>query len=112
MIESIFNFIKWLFSPLYVICISIGGIISIILGAISNPQGAVNGFVCRIIDLILIPWPSTPEPLKLGSMLGYFANTVPVVGWGILLEIIKSCVAILLIVLVIKIYKLIPFKMT
>lgn len=112
MLQSIFSFVKWLFSPLYVLVTGLISVVALILGAISDPGGAVNSFICLIIDIVIFPLPSTPDSLKIGNLLQSFAAAVPIVGWGIILEIIKTCSTMLAILLIIKVYKLIPFKAT
>lgn len=109
-LDNIFKIIYFFARPLVVICLSITSIVSLILGAISNPAGAVNAFICRIIDVILIPWPTTPESMKLGSLLSSFANAFPIVGYGIVLDIAQTLAGMGVLFVAIKIYKLIPFK--
>lgn len=110
--DSIFNFIKWLFSPLYILIISVTAIIALILGTILDPVGAVNTFLCKIIDVVFAIFPSTPDNLKLGFILQSFSNQFPFFGWGIILDTIQTVFTMLLIVITIKVYKLIPFKAT
>lgn len=110
--QSILNFLKWVFSPLYIVVISIVSIIALMLGVIANPVGAVNTFLCKIIDVVFSVLPSTPDSLKLGAILTSFSNQFPFFGWGILLDIIQTVFSMLMIVAAIKVYKLIPFKAT
>lgn len=100
------------FKPLIVIAFSITGVISVIIGAFLDPQGAANAFICRIIDLIDVALPRTPDSLKIGTLLTQVNNAVPVVGWGVVLDTFQMALAMLVVVIVIKIYKLIPFKMS
>lgn len=112
MIQSIFNFIQALFNPLYLFLISITSIIALILGAVADPAGAVDTFICKIIDIVVFVLPSTPDNLKIANLLMAFATAYPIVGWGIVLQIIQNISTMFAIVVVIKIYKLIPFKMS
>lgn len=110
LLNWIYGIIYFFAKPLVVVLSSITSIIALVLGAIRDPGGAVNAFICRIIDLILIPWPSTPSSLKLGSLLSSFANAFPIIGYGIVLEIAQALGGIFALFVVIKIYKLLPFK--
>lgn len=108
---NLFDLLKWLASPVVRIALAFLGPLGIILGAIIHPQGAVNGFVCRVIDLVAYAWPSTPPHLKLASLLsGAFAPDD--IGGYVVYEMFTTGAIMLSIVLLIKLYKLIPFKMT
>jgi hypothetical protein len=103
--QKLFDSIKW-------IILAVTTPIGVVLGAIANPQGAVNGFLCRIIDLIASVWPSTPDELKISNMLASVGTAIPVMGQGVVFTIFRTAFTMLTIVLLIKLYKLIPFKMT
>lgn len=90
--------------------VAIGVLLVVLVGAVLDPGGAINAFLCFCIDIVAAVWPATPNDLKLGSLLASFAQSFPLVGWGIILEIIQTCVSMLVIVLLVKLYKLLPFK--
>lgn len=96
--------------PVIAFFISVGSIVALVLGAINNPEGAVNTFLIRMIDNVAFYFPSTPNNLKIGSLLGSVANMMPIVGQAIVYDIAQTIAAIFSIMAVIKIYKLIPFK--
>lgn len=86
------------------------GFWAIVSAAIANPGGAVNAFINMIVDFIGSVFPSTPDNLKIGNLINSVGDSMPAVGRGIVREffvIFSSCFGL---ALVIKIYKLIPFK--
>ena len=87
-------------------------IFSIVLGAIANPAGAVNTFICKVIDIVAAVWPSTPDSMKISNILVSFSTAFPIIGYGIVVEITQTIGTIFLLFAAIKIYKLIPFKMS
>lgn len=91
---------------------SLSKLFSILLGAIANPFGAVNSFICLLIDGIASVWPSTPENLKVGSLIASIGTAIPLVGTAVVYDIFQTAGSMLAIVLLIKLYKLIPFKMS
>jgi ABC-type dipeptide/oligopeptide/nickel transport system permease subunit len=103
--QKLFDSIKW-------IILAITAPIGIVLGAIANPEGAVNGFLCRIIDVVASAFPSTPNNLKLSSLLASAGDSIPLVGRAVVFDIFTTAAAMLTIVLLIKLYQLIPFKMS
>lgn len=108
---KIFDLLKALVSPLVAILASLTGVISVIIGAFLNPAGAVNGFVTRLIDALAFVWPSTPENLKLANLIFPAVGGVSI-GRAVLIDICSTLFVMLGIILLIKLYKLIPFKMT
>lgn len=106
----IYGILYFFSKPLVVFLTSITSIVALILGAIRDPAGAANAFLCRMIDVILIAWPTTPESYKLGSLLSGFANSFPVIGYGVVLEIAQALAGMAGLFVLIKIYKLLPFK--
>lgn len=103
---TLFNFIK----PIVVVFSSVGTIIAFLLGALLNPQGLLNQIVCGTIDGIASLLPSTPNNLKIGSLIDSIAATMPAVGRGIIREMFVTLTAMMAVIAVIKIYKLLPFK--
>lgn len=76
--------------------------------AIKNPQGAINTFFIHCIDVVLVAWPSTPEEYQIGTLLTAFSTALPNFGWGIIYEIMRGIVGMLMIFTTVKIIKLIP----
>lgn len=83
---------------------------SVILGIITNPLGAVNAFINVIIDAVASVWPSTPPSLKIAALIDSVAATMPGVGRGIIREFFVTISSFFALAVVIKIYKLLPFK--
>ena len=98
------------FVPVVSVATGLFTIISIVLGAIQNPTGAVNLFLVKMIDNIAIFFPETPENYKIASLITEIDYKLPIVGKAIIYEIFQTISIILGILSVIKIYKLIPFK--
>ena len=101
-----------LLQPVYAVFASISGLISILLGAIADPQGWMNAVVCTTIDVITGALPQTPSNLKIANILNSIGDSMPLVGRSIVYEVAGTIATIAGISLVIKIYKLIPFKAT
>ena len=57
-------------------------------------------------------FPSTPENIKIANIINYISDQMPVVGKSVIFEILQTLGIIFSILVVIKIYKLIPFKAT
>ncbi len=114
--ESILSFIQsiigFLLAPITRIFTASVGIVSLVLGAIANPEGAVNLFLCKIIDLIAAVFPSTPPEMKISYLLAGLGESVPMIGSGIVFSILQTLLGMMVIVLFVKLYKLIPFKAT
>lgn len=100
------------FRPVVRLALSLLTVASFLLGAILNPNGFLNTAICGAIDHVAAIFPSTPEPMKIGSILDSLALAMPAVGRGIIKEIFVTITAMIAVSLVIKIYKLIPFKAT
>lgn len=106
LIQLILNFIQ----PIVVICISITAIVAFLLGALLDPQGFMNQVIVGIISNVADIFPSTPENLKIANIINNLGDSVPAVGRGVIRETFFTLSSIFLISLVIKIYKLLPFK--
>jgi hypothetical protein len=104
--------LQWIGRPLIRAVLAAFAPLGIILGAILNPQGAVNAFCCRIVDLVDAALPATPENLKISNMLVSMGSSIPLIGTGIITEVFQTVATILVFILAVKIYKLIPFKMS
>lgn len=72
----------------------------------------MNTVIVAAIDFVAAFFPSTPENLKIGNIINNLASSMPAVGAGIIREIFGTITTIALLALVIKIYKLLPFKMS
>ena len=105
---TIFQLLSRVFKFLEPVLKAVVPLIALILGAIADPTGAINSLVCRLIDFIAIPWPSTPESLKLANLLFPYPGST-ILEYS-LTEMVSLALQFLGIVLVIKLYKLIPFK--
>mgnify|MGYP006888382439 CR=1 FL=1 len=110
--QAIANLIAWFAKPIVRIFLAIVSPISWILWAFANPEGAANLFICKIIDLVALVLPSTPPQLKIGALISSAGGSVPIIGSGILFDVVQMIGVMLGVVLVIKVYKLIPFKAT
>ena|ERR687885_2010937 len=90
--------------------------LSILLGVIADPTGSFGYFICIMIEVILSPLPSTPESLKITNLISQFTQSLgdayPVIGAGLLNEVFGSVGIVVGILVIVKIYKLIPFKMS
>ena len=98
--------------PIISVAVALFGVIALILGAIQDPEGAVNTFLVRMIDNIAPLFPQTPESLKVANIIDSVGETMPVVGKAVVFEVFQTISIIFGILAVIKIYKLIPFKAT
>ncbi len=99
-------------NPIVVFFSSIGGVVAVIVGTIQNPEGAVNTFLIKIIDLIHPIFPSTPDNLKIFSLLDEVAGSMPSVGRAIVYDVAQTLSVLAGFLVIVKIYKLIPFKAT
>jgi hypothetical protein len=107
---KLFDLLKWLAQPVVRIALAVLGPLGLVLGAIADPSGALNGLVCRLIDALALAWPSTPENLKIANLI--FSDGSIGVGESIVIDIFQTAFLVLSIIALVKLYKLIPFKMT
>lgn len=107
---TIFSKILEFFKPVTIFFISVPGLIAFLVGALADPQGFINQSLCFAIDMIAALFPSTPEGLKVASIINLASEKMPLFGRGIISEIASTIGIIFGLTLVIKIYKLIPFK--
>lgn len=108
---KIFDLLKALVTPASVFFRSVVAIVSLALGAIADPTGALNALVVRLIDFIALFWPSTPEQLKIANLIFPQSGAVPI-GQYIIIELFSTAFLMISIVAFVKLYKLIPFKGT
>ena len=91
---------------------AIGVIIATLVVAATNPQGFINQLVCGLIDIVALPFPSTPEPLKFSSIITVLSTSLPIFGKVLIESILGTVKDLFILYFAIKIYKLIPFKAT
>jgi hypothetical protein len=110
---KLFDLLSWFAKPVVRIALAILGPLGILLGIIANPGGAINSLICRVIDVVAVYWPSTPDNLKLANLInGFLTSNSDTIGGAVVKEIYTTAFAMLAIVLLVKLYKLIPFKAT
>jgi hypothetical protein len=86
--------------------------LEIIVGILLNPLGALNQGINYLTDLIGAILPSTPDELKVGSIIQNIGSDIPLIGSGLIKTAFDTFSQLIGIATVIKIYKLIPFKAT
>lgn len=111
-ISNFFQFLLNFLKPVTVFFMSVTGLVAFLVGALADPQGFANAFICGAIDMISGIFPSTPENLKIGSIIASVSSQVPAIGCAVLQDIVTTLASIFAIFIVVKIYKLIPFKAT
>jgi hypothetical protein len=100
------------FNPVITFCAAMAAIVAFLLGALANPQGLMNQIICRVIDYIAMLFPSTPPSLTVAGMLQSASTNMPAFGSGVIREVLSTLAIIFGLSLVVKIYKLLPFKAT
>lgn len=109
---SIFEALKHFLKPISRIALALVPAIGILLETISDPAGALNQLLVTMIDYVAIYWPETPEQLKLSNLVMGQLEPGTSVGEAIIIDIFQTAFLMLSVVVVIKLYKLIPFKAT
>jgi hypothetical protein len=112
-LTTIKNFFDW-FSQKYFLygCMaaSVFAIVCLIQHCITNPSGAINTFMKICIDIIVVPFPSTPDNMKFWSMVASIrsgaSSSFPMF---IALEILQGLAGMLSLVLFTKLFKFLPF---
>ena len=110
--SKLFTFLFSFFSPVIVFFTSVVSLVAFLLGALANPQGWMNSTICSAIDYIAALFPSTPDNLKIANILNSIGDAMPLVGRGIVRDIFGTIAGMAAVALAIKIYKLLPFKMS
>lgn len=100
------------FNPVIAFFTAVVSLVAWLLGALANPQGAMNGIVNKTIDLVAGILPSTPSNLKIGTLLTEVSAYMPAVGRAVIAEIFFTLSSIFILFAAVKLYKLIPFKAT
>lgn len=98
--------------PVIVVCTGLIILVGFLVSALNDPQGWMNSVVITTIDAIANLFPSTPENLKIGTIINSLGDSMPLVGRAVIREIFTTISSMAGIALVVKIYKLIPFKAT
>lgn len=80
--------------------------------AIFHPLQFLGFLVCSAADSLFSILPSTPDNLKISSLISSIGSSLPLIGSGIIHELFTTVASIVGILVVIKIYKLLPFKMS
>lgn len=112
-VQTVANFFQGLFlffTPVITVFVSITAIVAFLIGALLDPQGLMNSVVCHAIDYIAAIFPSTPDNLKIATILNSAGDSMPAVGRGVVKEIFSTIAIIFGLGLIVKIYKLLPFK--
>lgn len=111
-LQVLIDTVAFFLNPIASFCTALTGVVSLVLWCVANPQSAVNLFICKIIDVVSSVFPSTPPELKISTLLASLGGAVPLIGYGIFLDIAQLIFAMFSVVVIVKIYKLIPFKAT
>lgn len=123
LVNNLFDLLRRTFNPLFLalitffnpaisVAVSITSLVAFLLGALQDPNGLLNTIAVSVIDNIAALWPSTPENLKVGNLLDAAALAMPAIGRGLIYEIFITVVTLFSLTVIVKIYKLIPFKAT
>lgn len=91
---------------------ALGTIISFILAAVLDPAGWLNQSLCFVISMILSVFPSTPASLRFESIIVSLGSMIPVIGLYAVREAYHAFRDVFSLIIVFKLYKLIPFKAT
>lgn len=86
-------------------------ILNFIMGIVVNPIGFIWWIVSSLLGLFAAVLPSTPAQLTLQNAVNNIGQTTGL-GTTLIAEIMGTVSQILVIVAVIKVYKLLPGKMT
>ena len=84
-------------------------IFALMIAAIADPNGAINTFMILLIDLVKGVFPDTPNDMTISSWVLSFQNSFPVIGGSILIETINGVLGMIALMMIIKIWKLLPF---
>lgn len=86
--------------------------IALIWYIITHPLQFLGFLVCSAANSLFSILPSTPDNLKISSLISSIGSALPLVGSGIIHELFTTVASIVGILVLIKIYKLLPFKMS
>lgn len=85
---------------------TLAGFICLIAESFRNPEGAINTFMIKVVEVMLIAWPQTPPEYKIANLILGMRSYFPGFQWVIVLEIVQGLAGILAIVLIVKFRKL------
>jgi hypothetical protein len=114
LILSLFNLLQKVIEQVFIVqwkwyaCGVFVLIICVVYNAMKYPEQAINLWICRIIDMIVIYLPKTPENMKLGYMISNILENTPI-GGNTLIEIFTGVMGLLSIYLIWKVYRSLPF---
>jgi hypothetical protein len=102
--------VRFIASPLGICASVFITIVCVAYQSVINPKGAINTFMIHAIDTVLAFFPSTPDNLKIGSMIsGFYAAIPSPIGASLVHEIMVGVFALLPLFLAVKLYKMMPF---
>lgn len=107
---ALFAALASFFTPVVVFFASVSVIVAFLLAALADPQGWMNQVIISAISYIASIFPSTPDNLKIVSLIDSLGASLPLIGKGIIREVLQTISIIFGIRAIIVIYKLIPFK--
>ena len=95
--------------PSFIVAGALMPVLGLVVGAANDPQGWANSVLYGAVDVLAFAWPSTPDSLKVGSILQNLSGSLPF-GYRIISEFFQSVGLIFTFWAGIKLYKLLPFK--
>lgn len=108
---KLFDLLKSLVGPVVRIALAVLFPLGYVIAALRNPSGALNHFAIKVIDALASVWPSTPEGMTLAGIL---LGPTQQMGFGryVISEFFALCGSFMAVIVLVKLYKLIPFKAT
>lgn len=100
------------FASLSGIIVGLGVIVAFVIAAIADPSGWINQSLCYAIDMIVSVFPSTPNNLRLESIILSISSYIPSAGVFLIREAYLAFRDVFSLIVVFKVYKMIPFKAT
>lgn len=76
-ISSSLNVIWQQLTPISKSLITLVPLVSFLGGALADPQGFANSFMCGAVDLIVAAFPSTPNEYKIGTLVTNLTTEFP-----------------------------------
>lgn len=99
-------------SSLAGIVIGLGVVLAFVVAAIADPSGWLNQSICYVIDMLVSVFPSTPSALRLEGIITSISAVIPPIGVYAIREAYHAFRDVFSLIVVFKIYKMIPFKAT
>lgn len=81
----------------------------IVAASVAKPQGAINTFMCHVVDIFVGVVPSTPPTMQIGYLLRKLIEETPLINNFFVIETLTGVMGILSIVMFFKVAKSIPF---